>query len=211
MSGVHKQNPENWVSYYKEKKPVRQQWILKLPQLSSEIWFFMISHMSLISKLKFCSTCKIFNHYFTSIHREKLKCLFDDNDYSISIPECTHIVSNLPLRIMGDTENFNFCFHCENFVQKIHFSEIEHQIKMCADNCFWYLEIPTIVCEIVSISHYNTIGIDITEDSEIIWKRQSIIDKLPFRCIHSSHVSMHIRGDTYLFLVCTKPLFFSKK
>lgn len=214
-----KQKPENWVSYQNnrpKKTSVRwvlKRWVPKLPQLPSEILRKIISHTTPISELKFRSTCQAFHNTGTQPIRETILKLINDQIIHIEQLVVTHLVSNIPFDLIHRDQGLH-AYVCSDDVHNVCINLSKLAVKKLA-NDYWYVELPSTKCEAFKVGYQGKYcnGPIIYDDSELFWGRQEIVDTLPFKPIHTAHISNWTGKSAHsnVVLVCTGPFVFSKK
>ena len=195
-----KQSSAISVNYEKKRKMHKK---IQCQQLPIEIWDVILSSATLISKLRFRSTCR---GYYTDIKVSELRkaiisFFVNMNPLDFKYPKITHLITNIPLNLYPKG-----LYIIINPILPIHLSEFK--IHKLTDG-YWYVDLAKYATRNFNIcigdDTYNN-GPDINYDSEILHGRHKIIDELPFQPIHTSYTSKWVAStlDNYVVLVCTE-------
>ena len=205
------QNPDNWVS--SKKCPMA---------FPIEILEIILSYASLVTQLKFRSTCRFF-HKTNDMEKciSDIKCKIDSCNYVLESTTITHIVTNIPFDICVQMKSF---FHHRTvYPTQIPFCDLKY--LPLSENFGCYQLSTPIKCTGFSLGFFPHSYYELpvlTIHSEINWGRPDILNELSFQPVHCSHLSGWCfptntpttiaeltKDKSYTVIVCTSPLIFN--
>lgn len=204
---MSKRDCENWVCYQKQLPRPKQIWIEKRHILPNEILEIIFFQVPSEDKFRIVSTCQYF-------YKQKQVHLLVPNFFctfrmtysgkpTFVGTQVTHIVTNIPFDARFTTR---VLIH-ETIISLDYIVENLKHIQLSNNFDCYELPASSNLCTEVEIDGYINrkrcnVTVSLEDDTEIKWGRRHIIQYLPFRPIHCSHVTL----NEFTVIACTKQL-----